>query len=103
VVTYQLLSGRLPYEAASLTELALKQQREAPAWLHELDPAVPRPLAQAVDRALALEPAQRFASAEAMRRAIVEGASGWAPRRTPRPPASSGQRGDAPAWPGRPR
>jgi serine/threonine protein kinase len=28
VVTYQFLSGRLPYEAQSLTELALKQQRE---------------------------------------------------------------------------
>jgi serine/threonine-protein kinase len=75
-VTYQLLSGRLPYEAASLTELALKQQREAPAWLNELDPAIPQPLAQAVDRALALEPAQRFPSAEAMRRAIEEGARG---------------------------
>ncbi len=31
VVTYQLISGRLPYEAASLTELALKQQQEEPA------------------------------------------------------------------------
>ena len=33
VVTYQFLSGRLPYEATSLTELALKQQREVPARL----------------------------------------------------------------------
>ena len=31
VVAYQLISGRLPYEAASLTELALKQQQEVPA------------------------------------------------------------------------
>ena len=31
VVTYQLISGRLPYEATSLTELALKQQQEAAA------------------------------------------------------------------------
>ena len=30
VVAYQLLSGRLPYEATSLSELALKQQRELP-------------------------------------------------------------------------
>src|SRR5437588_2636845 len=30
VVTYQLLSGRLPYEATSLSALALKQQRESP-------------------------------------------------------------------------
>ncbi len=28
--TYQLISGRLPFEGASLTELAIKQQREPP-------------------------------------------------------------------------
>ena len=42
VVTYQLISGRLPYEASSLSELALKQQRESPIPLDELDPEVPR-------------------------------------------------------------
>jgi eukaryotic-like serine/threonine-protein kinase len=76
VVTYQLLSGRLPYEAASLTELALKQQREAPAWLHELDPAIPEALAVAVDRTLALDPAERPATAEDLRVAFEDGARG---------------------------
>src|SRR5437764_4008841 len=47
VGTYQLLSGRLPYEATSLSELALKQQRESPAPLTDLNPQVPRQLAQA--------------------------------------------------------
>ncbi|MCW2999880.1 MAG: serine/threonine protein kinase, partial [Solirubrobacterales bacterium] len=78
VVSYQLLSGRLPYEAASLTELALKQQREAPAYLHELDPTIPEALSLAVDRALALDASDRFADAEAMSRAITEGAQGIA-------------------------
>ncbi len=41
VVTYQLISGRLPYEASSLSELALKQQRESPIPLDELNPQVP--------------------------------------------------------------
>ncbi len=36
VVTYQLLAGRLPYEAGSLTELALKQQREHAPLLDEV-------------------------------------------------------------------
>jgi hypothetical protein len=76
VVTYQLLSGRLPYEAASLTELALKQQQEAPAFLHELDPAIPEALGQAVDRALSLDPRERHPDAEAMRRALQDGAKG---------------------------
>ncbi len=41
VVAYQLLTGRLPYEANSLSELALKQQREPPASVDELNPRVP--------------------------------------------------------------
>jgi eukaryotic-like serine/threonine-protein kinase len=76
VVTYQLLSGRLPYEAQSLTELALKQQREVPPRLDELNPDVSPQLAMAVDRALALDPRQRPASAEDLRRQLADGARG---------------------------
>ncbi len=79
VVTYQLLSGRLPYEAQTLTELALKQQREAPALLDHLNPEVTPELAAAVDRALALEPTDRYATAEELRDALVAGARGVAP------------------------
>jgi serine/threonine-protein kinase len=79
VVTYQCLSGRLPYEAQSLTELALKQQREAPPLLHHLNPEVTPQLAAAVDRALALEAGDRFASAEEMRQALADGARGVGP------------------------
>jgi serine/threonine-protein kinase len=71
VVTYQLLSGRLPYEATSLTELAELQQREAPALLDELVDEVSPQLAAAVDRALSLEPHQRFATADEMRAALA--------------------------------
>ena len=76
VVTYQFLAGRLPYEAQSLTELALKQQREIPAMLDELDPAIPHGVAQAVARALELEPSQRYASADDLREALSAGAAG---------------------------
>jgi serine/threonine-protein kinase len=79
VVTYQLLAGRLPYEAGSLTELALLQQREYPIRLDEIAPEVPAALALAVERALALEPGQRYEDAEAMRRALHDGARGIAP------------------------
>ena len=76
VVTYQLLAGRLPYEASSLTELALMQQREYPARLDEVAPEVPAQLADAVERALELEPRERYASADEMRRALHDGARG---------------------------
>jgi serine/threonine protein kinase len=79
VVAYQLLSGRLPYEAASLTELALKQQREIPPPLHHVDPTIPPALAVAVERALALTPAERYASADEMRQAVIDGAKGIGP------------------------
>ncbi|HEX5927180.1 MAG TPA: protein kinase [Baekduia sp.] len=79
VVAYQLLSGRLPYEAASLTELALKQQREVPPPLHHVDPSIPPALAVAVERALALTPGERYGSADDMRAAILDGARGVGP------------------------
>jgi serine/threonine protein kinase len=79
VVTYQLLSGRLPYEAQSLTELALKQQREVPPRLDELNPEVTPQLATAVDRALALDPRQRPPSADDLRRSLADGIRGVGP------------------------
>jgi eukaryotic-like serine/threonine-protein kinase len=79
VVAYQMLAGRLPYEAQSLTELALKQQREVPPPLHHVDPSIPPQLAVAVERALALRPDARYASADEMRQAIIDGARGIGP------------------------
>jgi serine/threonine protein kinase len=79
VVTYQLISGRLPYEAASLTELALKQQQEEPAMRDSLVAAVTPELAEAVALALALDPRDRYESAREMGRAINDGALGISP------------------------
>jgi serine/threonine-protein kinase len=79
VVTYQLISGRLPYEASSLSELALKQQREAPIPLDELNPQVPHALAQAVALALAIDQRDRPADASELAEAIADGARGIPP------------------------
>jgi eukaryotic-like serine/threonine-protein kinase len=93
VVTYQLISGRLPYEATSLTELALKQQREAPPTLDALVAAVSPELADAVAIALALDPQDRYQTAREMGRALVDGAAGIPPgeRRLQVRGASTGQ------------
>jgi serine/threonine-protein kinase len=79
VVTYQLISGRLPYEAASLSELALKQQRESPIPLDELVPEVPHALAQAVSMALSIDQNARPASAVELGEMLRDGARGVAP------------------------
>jgi serine/threonine protein kinase len=79
VVAYQLISGRLPYEATSLTELALKQQREEPPLLDTLVAAVGPELAEAVAVALVLDPRERYQTAREMGRAISDGADGISP------------------------
>jgi eukaryotic-like serine/threonine-protein kinase len=83
VVTYQLISGRLPYEASSLTELALKQQQEEPPTLDTLVAAVSPELADAVAVALALDPRDRYSTAREMRRGLSDGAKGLAPGERP--------------------
>ena len=84
VVSYQLLTGRLPYEANSLSELALKQQREPPPPVDELNPRVPPELADAVAGALALDQEERPASAALLAEAIAAGARGIEPAPTAR-------------------
>ncbi len=83
VVTYQLISGRLPYEASSLTELALKQQQEQPPTLDTLVAAVRPELAAAVAVALALDPRDRYNTALEMRHGLSDGARGIPPGEQP--------------------
>jgi serine/threonine-protein kinase len=81
VVSYQLLAGRLPYEAASLTDLARQQDSASPPPLDQVDPAIPSPLAQVVARALERDPADRFPDAAAMEQALGDAMRGIAPER----------------------
>jgi len=86
VVSYQVLAGRLPYESASLTDLARQQDTVAPPPLHEVDPAIPRALSQVVGRALERDPADRYADAADMDQALTAALRGIAP---PEPTAAT--------------
>jgi len=79
VVAYQLVAGRLPYEAGSLTDLARLQEGGPPPRLDELEPAVPPALATAVARALHRDPERRYADAAEMETALRDGLRGRAP------------------------
>src|SRR5213594_5209921 len=59
VVGYFALSGTLPFEAAKPTDVLAKQVTEAAPPLASAAPGVPRRLAQAIDRCLAKDPADR--------------------------------------------
>jgi eukaryotic-like serine/threonine-protein kinase len=82
VVAYQLLAGRLPYDAASLTDLARLQETGPPARLDEIEPDVPAGLAAAVARALHRDPERRYADAAEMETALRDGLRGRAPTET---------------------
>jgi serine/threonine-protein kinase len=66
VTAYYALSGRLPFEGKSATEMLARHVGEAPAPLASLGLAIPRKLALLVDRCLAKDPADRPASAQAL-------------------------------------
>jgi serine/threonine protein kinase len=91
VVTYQLLSGELPYDATSLSELVLQQQRGTPPPLHEVNPDVPLTLSAAVGVALSIHPRGRYESAKAMGDALEAAARGV-------PPATSLVGGQTAEW-----
>jgi serine/threonine-protein kinase len=64
VILYEALTGRLPFEGDSAVAVALKQVSERPRPPSELNPAIPRALDAVVLRAMAKDPANRFASAD---------------------------------------
>jgi serine/threonine protein kinase len=78
VCAYQFLTGRLPHEYTSLTELALKQQQEAVRPIRESRPEVPAELDEAVRLCLEREPGSRYRSALEMAEAIESGFHGEA-------------------------
>lgn len=66
VMMYEMLSGQLPFESDSPVSVAIKQIADIPTPLRELNPAVPEALAAITARAMAKEPRDRYASAQAM-------------------------------------
>jgi len=97
VVTYQLIAGRLPYEATSLSELALRQQQEAPARLDALREDVVPTLSDAVAQALALDPGARYETAHEMAEALEGAARGVPTAHPPEPTAATRALGDTEA------
>ena len=132
VLGYQMLTGRVPFTAGNSMALLMKQVTERPRPIAELRPETPKPLRDAIERALMKAPEDRWPTANALRDALVsDDASGpsWRAEQrepvrytSPRPgtarrdrPASDGARADgarfvsprrgtpaAPSRPGRP-
>ncbi len=72
VLLYRLLTGRYPVEGSTLEEVRRRHESGGISPLHDARADVPARLASVVERALAYDPQERFASAGALERALVE-------------------------------
>jgi serine/threonine-protein kinase len=70
VVTYQMLTGELPFQATTVPGLLMKQITEMPAPVERKRPETPKELSQTVMRCLEKDPEDRWPTADALRRAL---------------------------------
>ena len=75
VVLYECLAGRPPFAADSPLALATLVATQRPEPITSRCPDLPGPLAAAIDRAMAADPADRFATAAEMALAIDPGSA----------------------------
>ena len=73
VVAYQMLTGRVPFSGGSTMAVLLKHVTEPPRAIAELRPETPRPLREAVERALMKSPEDRWPTAMDLRAALQSG------------------------------
>ncbi|MCC6175431.1 MAG: protein kinase [Chloroflexi bacterium] len=77
VTLFQMLAGRVPFEAETTHGIMYKHLSERPPSLASIRADVPAALARVVDRALTKSPHERFQQADEMARALAPYASGY--------------------------
>ena len=70
ILSYQMLTGELPFNAPTVAGILMKQITELPPSLADKRPDCPEDLALAVTRCLEKDPENRLPSADALRRAL---------------------------------
>lgn len=71
IMLYEMLTGRLPFDASDHDALAMMHMRDDPPPLHRLNPQVPLQLEQIVRKVLAKEPSARYRSADHLGRIVL--------------------------------
>ncbi len=72
IVLYEMLAGRLPFEADTRVALVVKHLQEEPPPLHRFNSNVPATMAAIVARAMEKDPAGRYPHADALGQALRE-------------------------------
>src|SRR5690349_8595794 len=75
VLGYQMLTGRVPFEAGNSMALLLKHVTERPKPIAELRPDAPRGLRETIERAMTKAPEDRWPTAAAFREALLSSES----------------------------
>ena len=70
VILFEMLSGRLVFEADNHTALAMKHIQEPPPPVTRFNPAVPAQLEQIINKVLSKEPAGRYRTADQLGRIL---------------------------------
>ncbi|MDT8306023.1 MAG: protein kinase [Anaerolineae bacterium] len=70
VILFEMLAGRLPFDAETLPALALKHMQEPPPLISDFNPMVPVQLEQIVRKVLSKEPASRYRTAGQLERIL---------------------------------
>jgi serine/threonine-protein kinase len=105
VVLYEMLTGRLPFDADNPIGLAMQHVHETPPSPRQFNPHIPPAVEAIVLRALAKDPRQRFPSAGALAQALTQwrqypsGAAAVPPRAAGIPPRTPAARGRGRAGP----
>lgn len=71
VMAYEMLTGRVPYDAHSIGDLVYQQTRTTPPMVHTVRPDVPLDLSQILAQAMDLEPDARPASARELAMLLI--------------------------------
>ena len=71
VILYEMLTGKLPFEASDSTELARMHRDEIPIPPRRLNPAIPEPLEEITLKVLSKEPAARYRTADQLGRVLL--------------------------------
>ncbi len=71
VILYEMLTGKLPFEASEATDLAKMHRTEKPIPPRRLNPAIPKALEDITLKVLSKEPAARYRTADQLGRVLM--------------------------------
>ncbi len=80
VILYEALTGTVPFNADTFNELLFKIVLEEPRPLEQLVPEIDSGFAAIVNKAMARDPAHRFATAQDFQQALSQWAAGYGPQ-----------------------